>query len=286
MTSESTTPNRDEFMRDLGGKPFEMWTVPEIKRLYFIALAMKSATPQVAEQTGSDASNTRTGASPAESAPLTDWLPLSEAPMFVCGRDALVGEWVEQYGWKKVSIWEREWTRDDIISRGGTHWWPHLRDLPQPINAAGKVTSERGVQATATPEVSAQIGHGADPSSAAPSADPQDVAQVRSHSKGKGISAPAESAPLTEEQIDAILHRHREPKPPHTVDRRRTTDNEIITLCDLALRGLRDSRAAKRYQDVRENGVPCCQGDACGSPAGEELDATVDKRIAAMKEPK
>ena len=117
MTSESTTPNRDEFMRDLGGKPFETWTVPEIKRLYFIALAMKNA-------------------------------------------------------------------------------------------------------------------------------DPQDVAQARSHSKGNGISAPAESAPLSEEQIDAILHRHREPKPPHTVDRRRTTDNEIIALCNLALRGLQDSRGA------------------------------------------
>ena len=124
MTSESTTPNRDEFLRDLGGKPFETWTVPEIKRLYFIALAMKNAAPQ-----------------------------------------------------------ERQ-----------------------------------------------------------PS-DPGHVNPVRSPQAG---TTPAEAAPLSEEQIDAILHRHREPKPPHTVDRRRTTDNEIIALCNLALRGLQDRRAAER----------------------------------------
>ena len=60
------------------------------------------------------------------------WFPLTQAPMYVYGRDALVGEWVQGFGWRKVSIWEREWTRDDIVSRGGTHWWPHLRDLPSP----------------------------------------------------------------------------------------------------------------------------------------------------------
>lgn len=68
------------------------------------------------------------------------WLPLVNAPMFVYGRDALVGEWAAGHGWKKVTIWEREWTRDDIIQRGATHWWPHLRDLPAP--AAGPASAE------------------------------------------------------------------------------------------------------------------------------------------------
>lgn len=66
-------------------------------------------------------------------APMGDtWLPLSQAPMYVYGRDALVGQWITGYGWKKVSIWEPEWTREDILGRGGTHWWPHLRELPEP----------------------------------------------------------------------------------------------------------------------------------------------------------
>lgn len=60
------------------------------------------------------------------------WEPLSAAPMYVYGRDALVGQWVDKWGWKKVTVWEPQWTRDDIISRGGTHWWPHLRDLSAP----------------------------------------------------------------------------------------------------------------------------------------------------------
>lgn len=64
------------------------------------------------------------------------WLPLATtSPMWVYGRDALIGEYVERFGWKKVTIWEPTWTRDDCIARGATHWWPHLRDLPAP-NAA------------------------------------------------------------------------------------------------------------------------------------------------------
>src|SRR3990167_5667308 len=66
-----------------------------------------------------------------------EWLPLADAPMYVYGRDALIGEYVAGYGWKKVAIWEPTWTRDDIISRGGTHWWPHMRDLPEPEQQEG-----------------------------------------------------------------------------------------------------------------------------------------------------
>lgn len=72
-------------------------------------------------------------ANPSSEARAEAWLSITEAPMYVYGLDALVGEWVPGWGWKKVSIWEREWTRDDIIRRGGTHWWPHLRDLPAAI---------------------------------------------------------------------------------------------------------------------------------------------------------
>ena len=67
-----------------------------------------------------------------------EWLPLADAPMYVYGRDALIGEYVAGYGWKKVAIWEPTWTRDDIISRGGTHWWPHMRDLPEPEQGGEK----------------------------------------------------------------------------------------------------------------------------------------------------
>lgn len=63
------------------------------------------------------------------------WEPIADAPMFVYGRDALVGRYVEVKGWDRVSIWEPGWTRDQIIERGGTHWWPHLRDLPPPCSA-------------------------------------------------------------------------------------------------------------------------------------------------------
>ena len=68
------------------------------------------------------------------SATLASWLSLTEAPMWVHGRDALVGEWRTD-GWHKVAIWEPEWRRDDILRRGGTHWWPHLRDLPAPTRS-------------------------------------------------------------------------------------------------------------------------------------------------------
>lgn len=64
---------------------------------------------------------------------MTGWQPIAQAPMYVYGRDALVGKYVEGHGWQRVSVWEPEWTRDSIIDRGGTHWWPHLRDLPLPI---------------------------------------------------------------------------------------------------------------------------------------------------------
>lgn len=63
---------------------------------------------------------------------MNGWEPIANAPMFVYGKDALVGHYVEGFGWKKVSIWEREWTRDQCRERGATHWWPHLRDLPLP----------------------------------------------------------------------------------------------------------------------------------------------------------
>jgi len=64
------------------------------------------------------------------------WVPIAEAPQYVQGRDALLGQWVAGYGWKKVTLWEREWTRDDCIRRGATHWWPHLCEMPDPMLAA------------------------------------------------------------------------------------------------------------------------------------------------------
>ena len=73
---------------------------------------LASTTPRATEQAG--------------------WEPIADAPMYVYGRDALVGQHVSGFGWKKVTIWEREWTRDQYIERGATHWWPHLRDLPLP----------------------------------------------------------------------------------------------------------------------------------------------------------
>jgi hypothetical protein len=61
-----------------------------------------------------------------------NWEQIEKAPMYVNRRDALVGQYVKGWGWKKVTIWEPEWTRDECIQRGATHWWPHLRDLPEP----------------------------------------------------------------------------------------------------------------------------------------------------------
>jgi len=61
----------------------------------------------------------------------TGWEKIERAPKWVLGRDALIGTHVSGYGWKKVCLWEPEWTRDDCISRGATHWWAHLRDLPE-----------------------------------------------------------------------------------------------------------------------------------------------------------
>ena len=60
------------------------------------------------------------------------WKLIDDAPQWVNGLDALIGQYVPHWGWKKVSIWEPSWTRDDCISRGATHWMPHLRDLPAP----------------------------------------------------------------------------------------------------------------------------------------------------------
>lgn len=60
------------------------------------------------------------------------WEPIEKAPQFVYGRDALVGQYVPGFGWKKVSIWEPGWIRDEYIQRGATHWWPYLRNLPKP----------------------------------------------------------------------------------------------------------------------------------------------------------
>ena len=68
----------------------------------------------------------------AEAVQPKGWHLIADAPMWVNGRDALVGQFSPAYGWKKVTIWESEWTRDNCIARGATHWWPHLRDLPLP----------------------------------------------------------------------------------------------------------------------------------------------------------
>jgi len=70
-----------------------------------------------------------------------NWQPIEKAPTYVLGRDALVGQYVPTFGWKKVTIWEREWTRKDCISRGATHWWPHLRNLPEPQAVVGIPTN-------------------------------------------------------------------------------------------------------------------------------------------------
>ena len=70
-----------------------------------------------------------------------NWQPIEKAPKYVLGRDALVGQYVPTFGWKKVTIWEREWTRKDCISRGATHWWPHLRNLPEPQAVVGIPTN-------------------------------------------------------------------------------------------------------------------------------------------------
>jgi hypothetical protein len=64
------------------------------------------------------------------------WEVIDKAPMYVHGQDALVGQYVPGWGWRKVTIWQREWTREDNIRRGATHWWPHLRDLPKPTAEA------------------------------------------------------------------------------------------------------------------------------------------------------
>jgi len=70
-----------------------------------------------------------------------NWQPIEKAPKYVLGRDALVGQYVPTFGWKKVTIWEREWTRDECIQRGATHWWPHLRDLPEPQRSTASLNT-------------------------------------------------------------------------------------------------------------------------------------------------
>lgn len=69
------------------------------------------------------------------------WQPIADAPMWVYGNDALIGQFVPSYGWKKVTIWEPGWTRDDCIARGATHWWPHLRDLPDAPSDSGETNA-------------------------------------------------------------------------------------------------------------------------------------------------
>ena len=59
------------------------------------------------------------------------WVNIYDAPMWLHGRDALVGEWNGVW-WAKITVWEPEWSREDLVRRGCTHWWPHLRDLPSP----------------------------------------------------------------------------------------------------------------------------------------------------------
>ena len=61
------------------------------------------------------------------------WQSINSAPQWVYGNDALVGQYIQGYGWKKVTIWEKGWTRDECIERKATHWWPHLRELPVPV---------------------------------------------------------------------------------------------------------------------------------------------------------
>lgn len=65
------------------------------------------------------------------------WRPITDAPQFN-NTPALVGQYSEGYGWRKVSLWDVGWTRDECIKRGATHWMPHLRDLPIPAALAGE----------------------------------------------------------------------------------------------------------------------------------------------------
>lgn len=40
------------------------------------------------------------------------------------------------------------------------------------------------------------------------------------------------------------------------------------------------AKDAARYRNIREHGIPCSQGDDCGSCTGDELDEQTDDAIA------
>lgn len=45
-------------------------------------------------------------------------------------------------------------------------------------------------------------------------------------------------------------------------------------------RAQENERDARRYHSIRESGIPCLQGDDCGSCTGDELDKQIDDAIA------
>ena len=104
------------------------------------AAALADENPTSPQQIGAE---TIDAAAPHHSTGVAEmnWQLLEKAPMYILGRDALVGQYVPGWGWKKVTIWEREWTRDECIHRGATHWWPHLRNLPEPQRSTASVST-------------------------------------------------------------------------------------------------------------------------------------------------
>src|SRR3990167_7752095 len=111
------------------------------------------------------------------------WLPLDDAnaPQWFYGRGALVGTWTSE-GWIKVSLWEPSWTRDEIIERGGTHWWQHL---PFPESPAQAGQSE--------PPLRDSLGPAAVRAAGAQNAAGQDTGQMPASSSA-GIREPAPAA--------------------------------------------------------------------------------------------
>ena len=61
-----------------------------------------------------------------------------------------------------------------------------------------------------------------------------------------------------------------------------TWNSTIVARAYLALLDGRDAlrEDAERYRSIRDSGIPCLQGDECGSCTGEELDAQIDDAIA------
>jgi hypothetical protein len=66
---------------------------------------------------------------------------------------------------------------------------------------------------------------------------------------------------------------------------RAMTTNEEIAILREEIAGLRKAkeeaeRDSERYRNIRDAGIPCLQGDDCGSCTGEELDTQIDDAIA------